>query len=237
MHIHRDKKKTAEIETIDYLPQDSEMYRKWLHTQPLQRLWDRWMMMFLVGFVVGACAFCLHVLFSTLAVTKARRAAPRRAAAGCTPSAPRQGHSPTRRARSLAPRHPVRLADQHSAPRHRQECGPGLAVQRRVLAGAGGHLRRERAVDLARRCGLRRARGHGVPERLLAAQGARGRSLWRAALAAQPALAPHLRLTATAHRGRRCSSGRHPRSSSSPAPAAWAPACRSDLRGACQLCS
>jgi hypothetical protein len=72
VHIHRDKKKTAEIETIDYLPQDSEMYRKWLHTQPLQRLWDRWMMMFLVGFVVGLCAFCLHVMFHTLAQTKAR---------------------------------------------------------------------------------------------------------------------------------------------------------------------
>ena len=75
VHIHRDKKKTAEIETIDYMPQDSEMYRKWLHTQPLHRLWDRWMMMFLVGFVVGSCAFCLHVLFSTLAITKVRGAA------------------------------------------------------------------------------------------------------------------------------------------------------------------
>jgi hypothetical protein len=77
VHIHRDKKKTAEIETIDYLPQDSEMYRKWLHTQPLQRLWDRWMMMFLVGFVVGLCAFCLHVMFHTLAQTKARARLPR----------------------------------------------------------------------------------------------------------------------------------------------------------------
>jgi len=81
VHIHRDKKKTAEIETIDYLPQDSEMYRKWLHTQPLNRQWDRWMMMFLVGFVVGACAFCLHVLFSTLAITKVR-ARPRRSPSG-----------------------------------------------------------------------------------------------------------------------------------------------------------
>ena len=74
VHIHRDKKKAAEIETIDYLPQDSEMYRKWLHTQPLQRLWDRWMMMFLVGFVVGLCAFSLHVMFHTLALWKARAA-------------------------------------------------------------------------------------------------------------------------------------------------------------------
>jgi hypothetical protein len=85
VHIHRDKKKTAEIETIDYQPQDSEMYRKWLHTQPLHRLWDRWMMMFLVGFVVGLCAFFLHVLFSTLATTKARAAAGRllSGGAGC----------------------------------------------------------------------------------------------------------------------------------------------------------
>ena len=82
VHIHRDKKKTAEIETIDYLPQDSEMYRKWLHTQPLHRLWDRWMMRFLVGFVVGACAFCLHVLFSTLAITKVRAAPGRLSSSG-----------------------------------------------------------------------------------------------------------------------------------------------------------
>ncbi len=75
VHIHRDKKKAAEFETIDYMPQDSEMYRKWLHTQPLQRLWDRWLMMFLVGIVVGLCAFCLHVCFHTLASWKARAAA------------------------------------------------------------------------------------------------------------------------------------------------------------------
>ena len=70
VNIHRDKKKAAEFETIDYMPQDSEMYRKWLHTQPLQRVWDRWLMMFVVGIVVGLCAFSLHVCFNSLATWK-----------------------------------------------------------------------------------------------------------------------------------------------------------------------
>jgi|APGre2960657444_1045066.scaffolds.fasta_scaffold01816_1 hypothetical protein len=83
VHIHRDKKKAAEFETIDYMPQDSEMYRKWLHTQPLQRLWDRWLMMFLIGIVVGLCSFCLHICFHTLANWKARSLAVRSRRARC----------------------------------------------------------------------------------------------------------------------------------------------------------
>lgn len=82
VNIHRDKKKAAEFETIDYMPQDSEMYRKWLHTQPLQRLWDRWLMMFLVGIVVGLCAFSLHVCFHTLATWKVCTRCVRRLAPG-----------------------------------------------------------------------------------------------------------------------------------------------------------
>ena len=73
VHIHRDKKKAAEFETIDYLPQDSQQYRRWLQTQPMNQQWDRWLMMFLVGVVVGLCAFCLHVSFSHLAMWKVRR--------------------------------------------------------------------------------------------------------------------------------------------------------------------
>lgn len=70
--MHRDKKKAAEFETIDYQPQDSQQYRRWLQTQPLNQFWDRWLMMFLVGLVVGLCAFLLHTCFSTLAMWKAR---------------------------------------------------------------------------------------------------------------------------------------------------------------------
>lgn len=98
VHIHRDRKKAAAIDTIDYMPQDSEVYRRWLHTQPLQRLWDRWAMMFIVGFVVGLCAFFLHSTFHTIASVKARLPRPHAAGCGglaltrpfplCTPSLP-----------------------------------------------------------------------------------------------------------------------------------------------------
>lgn len=70
--IHRDKKKAAEIETIEYLPQDSRVYRDWLRGQPLELYWDRWAMMFLIGMTVGLCAYCLHEFFHGLAEWKVR---------------------------------------------------------------------------------------------------------------------------------------------------------------------
>lgn len=152
VHIHRDRKKAAEIETIDYMPQDSEVYRRWLHTQPLQRIWDRWTMMFLVGFVVGITAFCLHVFFHTLAITKVRRSAL------CA--------APSFFSRVVV------APDGHAARHHRLQRGPRLDVQRGVLVRAGGHERRVRAVGGARRGRVWCPRGHGLPQRLLAAQGA-----------------------------------------------------------------
>lgn len=73
--MSRDKKKAAEFETIDYQPQDSQQYRRWLQTQPMNQQWDRWTMMFLVGVVVGVVAFLLHTFFSTLAKWKVQPAA------------------------------------------------------------------------------------------------------------------------------------------------------------------
>jgi len=107
VHIHRDKKKAAEFETIDYLPQDSQQYRRWLQTQPMNQQWDRWTMMFLVGVVVGLCAFFLHSCFSTLAKWKARRSQP--------PSA------------ALLT---CRGADEHAARHRRAQRGTWLVVQR-----------------------------------------------------------------------------------------------------------
>lgn len=62
----------AEIETIEYLPQDSKVYRDWLRGQQLELYWDRWAMMFLIGMVVGICAYCLHEFFHGLAEWKVR---------------------------------------------------------------------------------------------------------------------------------------------------------------------
>ncbi len=208
------------------------MYRKWLHTQPLQRLWDRWIMMFLVGFVVGACAFCLHVFFKTLAETKARRGLPpppRRAHArrGFT-TALACGHGPRRLTRR-APAH-SRRADEHDAIHYRQERGPRLAFQRLLLPGARRHLSRLRALGVPCRRRLGRAGGDGVPERLPPAQGAHAPAA-PASLAACGAPRAveqmHTLRRAASCRSRRlprrCSSGRRPPSSSCPAPAAWAP--------------
>ena len=92
--IHRDKKKAAEIETIEYLPQDSDVYREWLFTQPLNRMWDRWAMMFLVGCVVGLCAFCLHEFFHTLGEWKARAQSPLPLSSGRRPQREAAAPSP-----------------------------------------------------------------------------------------------------------------------------------------------
>lgn len=65
-------RQAAEIETIEYLPQDSKVYRDWLRVQQLELYWDRWAMMFLIGITVGICAYCLHETFHGLAEWKAR---------------------------------------------------------------------------------------------------------------------------------------------------------------------
>ena len=45
--------KVAEIESFEYFPGDSEVYREWLSKQPIHRSYDRWLMMLFVGLVVG----------------------------------------------------------------------------------------------------------------------------------------------------------------------------------------
>lgn len=192
VHIHRDKKKAAEFETIDYLPQDSQQYRRWLQTQPMNQQWDRWTMMFLVGVVVGLCAFFLHSCFSTLAKWKARRSQPPSAA-------------------SLT----CRGADEHAARHHRAQRGSWLVVQRQLLARPRRHLCWQRALALARRRGLGRARGHGVPERMPPSQGET--QLCKA--------------VSPAHPFPRCLNGRPLPSSFSHAHAAWARVCLWGRRG------
>ena len=62
----------AAIEAIDYLPPDSEVYRRWSDTQPVGRTWDRWAMFVLVGVAVGLAGFAAHLLIDVLAFIKAR---------------------------------------------------------------------------------------------------------------------------------------------------------------------
>jgi hypothetical protein len=52
-HHPRQAHKVAEIESFEYFPGDSKVYREWLAQQPIFRQYDRWLMMLFVGLTVG----------------------------------------------------------------------------------------------------------------------------------------------------------------------------------------
>ena len=60
----------ASYETLDYLPPDSVVYRRWLGTQATKWDWDRFLVMGLIGFCVGLVGFLLHQLIDLIAETK-----------------------------------------------------------------------------------------------------------------------------------------------------------------------
>ena len=43
----------ASHDSFDYLPGHSAVYRQWLRRQPARLDWDRWLMMGLIGTIVG----------------------------------------------------------------------------------------------------------------------------------------------------------------------------------------
>ncbi|XP_053323002.1 chloride channel protein C-like isoform X2 [Spea bombifrons] len=53
-------------ESLDYLPPHSETYKAYLEEKPHRSDWDRWVMMGLIGFVVGAMGFLMHQIIDTL---------------------------------------------------------------------------------------------------------------------------------------------------------------------------
>eukprot|EP00798_Chlamydomonas_sp_ICE-L_P007251 gene7251-362_t len=62
--------KMANVESIDYLAPNSAMYRKWLFRQPHRRLWDRWLMMGLIGTTTGLVGQLLYALIGGIAEFK-----------------------------------------------------------------------------------------------------------------------------------------------------------------------
>ncbi|KAL8619446.1 hypothetical protein ACOMHN_011797 [Nucella lapillus] len=61
----------ASFESLDYLPSHSQVYRHWVKRQMISRLQlDRWVMMGLIGFVVGIVGFLLHQLIEEIAHVK-----------------------------------------------------------------------------------------------------------------------------------------------------------------------
>ncbi|XP_067937986.1 chloride channel protein C-like [Watersipora subatra] len=47
-------------ESQDYLPSHSEVYKNWIKRQPSRLDWDQWLMMGLIGFIVGFIGYLLH---------------------------------------------------------------------------------------------------------------------------------------------------------------------------------
>ncbi|XP_078541795.1 chloride channel protein C-like [Lissotriton helveticus] len=56
----RERERLAAHESLDYLPPHSEAYKKWLQKTPRRSDWDRWLMMGLIGTVVGTFGFLTH---------------------------------------------------------------------------------------------------------------------------------------------------------------------------------
>jgi chloride channel 7 len=56
------------LESMEYIPANSAVYREWLQWQPHNRVWDRWLVMALIGMSVGLTSFLLQkfieILFS-----------------------------------------------------------------------------------------------------------------------------------------------------------------------------
>ncbi|XP_075684224.1 chloride channel protein B-like [Rhinoderma darwinii] len=52
-------------ESLDYLPSHSEVYKTWRKLKPHRSDWDRWVMMALIGIVVGTVGFLMHQIIDT----------------------------------------------------------------------------------------------------------------------------------------------------------------------------
>ncbi|XP_069587415.1 chloride channel protein D-like isoform X2 [Ranitomeya imitator] len=52
-------------ESLDYLPSHSDAYKTWRKLKPHRSDWDRWVMMALIGTVVGTVGFFMHQIIDT----------------------------------------------------------------------------------------------------------------------------------------------------------------------------
>ena len=67
----KEQKVLNSYESLDYLPPDSKAHRRWLRDQPAAATeWDRWLLMGIIGVVVGLLGFLLHQTIDVIAATK-----------------------------------------------------------------------------------------------------------------------------------------------------------------------
>ncbi|XP_013401689.1 chloride channel protein B [Lingula anatina] len=59
-YTNSEKELLAAHDSLDYLPPHSEVYKAWLRNQPARFNLDRWVMMALIGVVVGTVGYLLH---------------------------------------------------------------------------------------------------------------------------------------------------------------------------------
>ncbi|KAM4706226.1 chloride channel protein C-like [Rhinophrynus dorsalis] len=64
--VHKRRELQAIHESLDYLPSHSEAYKSWLQEKPQRSDWDRWLMMGLIGVVVGTMGFLMHQIIDFL---------------------------------------------------------------------------------------------------------------------------------------------------------------------------
>ncbi|KAJ6662104.1 hypothetical protein lerEdw1_012569 [Lerista edwardsae] len=53
-------------ESLNYLPSHSKVYKEWLQSQAYRMDWDRWLLMGLIGIVVGTLGFLIHQIIDYL---------------------------------------------------------------------------------------------------------------------------------------------------------------------------
>jgi len=69
-YTREERRRLRQIPSIDYLPPNSEVYREWIKTQPHNKAWDKWLMMFVVGLVTGVVGWALYNTIGAMAAFK-----------------------------------------------------------------------------------------------------------------------------------------------------------------------
>ncbi|XP_061467311.1 chloride channel protein C-like [Rhineura floridana] len=62
----KERERLSVHESLDYLPSHSKVYKKWLQGQTYRMDWDRWLVMGIIGIVVGTLGFLIHQIIDYL---------------------------------------------------------------------------------------------------------------------------------------------------------------------------